>query len=50
MSRNTVMEAYELLIQEGYLYTQRAVDPFVAERVPDESFTVESAATAFPNA
>jgi GntR family transcriptional regulator / MocR family aminotransferase len=40
VSRNTVVEAYDLLIEEGYLYTQRAVGTFVAERVPDESFAV----------
>ncbi len=40
VSRNTVMEAYELLIEEGYLYTQPAVGTFVAEQAPDESFTV----------
>jgi GntR family transcriptional regulator / MocR family aminotransferase len=40
VSRNTVMEAYELLIEEGYLYTRPAVGTFVTERVPDESFTV----------
>ena len=42
VSRNTVVEAYELLIEEGYLYTQRAVGTFVAERVPDESLTVDT--------
>ena len=37
VSRNTVMEAYERLIEEGYLYTQRAVGTFVTETVPDDS-------------
>lgn len=37
VSRNTVMEAYERLIEEGYLYTQRAVGTFVTQTVPDAS-------------
>jgi GntR family transcriptional regulator/MocR family aminotransferase len=37
VSRNTVMEAYERLIEEGYLYTQRAVGTFVTQTVPDNS-------------
>lgn len=39
VSRNTVMEAYERLIEEGYLYTQRAVGTFVTEVVPDDSIS-----------
>jgi GntR family transcriptional regulator/MocR family aminotransferase len=39
VSRNTVMEAYERLIEEGYLYTQRAVGTFVTRTVPDDSIT-----------
>lgn len=40
VSRNTVVEAYELLIEEGYLDTQPAVGTFVAERMPDDAFAV----------
>jgi len=40
VSRNTVVEAYELLIEEGYLCTQPAVGTFVAERMPDDAFAV----------
>jgi GntR family transcriptional regulator/MocR family aminotransferase len=37
VSRNTVTEAYESLIAEGYLDTQRAVGTFVSKTVPDTS-------------
>jgi GntR family transcriptional regulator / MocR family aminotransferase len=37
VSRNTVVEAYELLIEEGYLYTQRAVGTFVSKTLPEHS-------------
>lgn len=37
VSRNTVVEAYELLIDEGYLYTQRAVGTFVSDTLPEDS-------------
>ncbi len=37
VSRNTVVEAYELLIDEGYLYTQRAVGTFVSKTLPENS-------------
>lgn len=35
VSRNTVTAAYEELISEGYLYTERAVGTFVCKRLPD---------------
>lgn len=37
VSRNTVSEAYEELIDQGYLYTHRAVGTFVSQRLPDAS-------------
>ena len=37
VSRNTVTEAYERLIAEGYLYAQRAVGTFVTKTVPEDS-------------
>lgn len=40
VSRNTVVEAYELLIDEGYLYTQRAVGTFVSKTLPEDSIWV----------
>ena len=33
VSRNTVMGAYEHLVEEGYLYTQRAVGTFVTQTI-----------------
>lgn len=39
VSRNTVSEAYELLIDQGYLYTHRAVGTFVADTLPDASIS-----------
>ncbi len=35
VSRNTVTAAYEELIAQGYLYTERAVGTFVAKTLPD---------------
>jgi GntR family transcriptional regulator/MocR family aminotransferase len=35
VSRNTVTAAYEELISEGYLYTERAVGTFVCKTLPD---------------
>lgn len=40
VSRNTVVEAYEILVEEGYVTTQRAVGTFVAESIPDDSLAV----------
>jgi GntR family transcriptional regulator/MocR family aminotransferase len=36
VSRNTITSAYEILIGEGYLYTERAVGTFVCTTLPDE--------------
>lgn len=35
VSRNTVKEAYEELVDQGYLYTQRAVGTFVSNELPE---------------
>ncbi|MGH8502710.1 MAG: GntR family transcriptional regulator [Gammaproteobacteria bacterium] len=37
VSRNTVVEAYELLIEDGYPYTQRAVGTVVSKPFPTDS-------------
>jgi GntR family transcriptional regulator/MocR family aminotransferase len=37
VSRNTVVEAYELLIDDGYLYTQHATGTFVSKTLPEDS-------------
>ncbi|MDZ5460591.1 MocR-like pyridoxine biosynthesis transcription factor PdxR [Azohydromonas lata] len=37
ISRNTVTGAYETLIAEGYLRTEKAVGTFVAELLPDDA-------------
>lgn len=37
VSRNTVVDAYEFLIDEGYLYTRRAIGTFVSETLPEDS-------------
>jgi GntR family transcriptional regulator / MocR family aminotransferase len=36
VSRNTITGAYAVLIDEGYLYTERAVGTFVCTTLPDE--------------
>jgi GntR family transcriptional regulator/MocR family aminotransferase len=40
VSRNTVVEAYEALIEQGYLQARRAAGTFVAAQVPDDAFAV----------
>lgn len=42
VSRNTVAEAYDQLLSEGYLYTERAVGTFVARRLPEDALSVDS--------
>jgi GntR family transcriptional regulator/MocR family aminotransferase len=37
VSRNTVVEAYDKLIKEGYLYTQRALGTYVSKSVPEDT-------------
>ena len=39
VSRNTVSDAYELLIGEGFLYTKRAVGTFVSKPLPEDSIS-----------
>src|ERR1700730_5141516 len=36
VSRNTISGAYEVLVSEGYLYTERTVGTFVCATLPDE--------------
>ena len=42
VSRNTVTEAYERLIEQGYLCTQRAVATFVSGTIPDDSLAARA--------
>ena len=42
VSRNTVVEAYESLIKEGYLDAQRAVGTFVSRPVPEVSIVAST--------
>ncbi len=42
VSRNTVVGAYERLIEEGYLYTQRAVGTFVTTTVPEDAIAART--------
>jgi GntR family transcriptional regulator / MocR family aminotransferase len=42
ISRNTVMLAYEALVNEGYIQTQRGVGTFVAKSLPENRIGVES--------
>ena len=46
VSRNTVSEAYDLLIDDGYLYTERAVGTFVSKILPED--TISTGARKLP--
>ncbi len=40
VSRNTIIYAYERLVAEGYLYSQRSVGTFVNPNLPDDSLMI----------
>jgi GntR family transcriptional regulator/MocR family aminotransferase len=42
VSRNTVVEAYDKLVKEGYLHTQRTLGTFVANSVPEDTIAASA--------
>jgi GntR family transcriptional regulator/MocR family aminotransferase len=49
VSRNTVIFAYDRLIDEGYLYSKRTVGTFVNANLPDRSLILDQEFTATAN-